>query len=70
MKLRTEAGEDAISSPWKGEVGAKRRVGVIEASRFDRTPAKTAHARSGSMTLLLAYGSNGGGPPAACTVLQ
>lgn len=31
------------TSPRKGEVGAKRRVGVE--NRFDRTPAKTARAR-------------------------
>ena len=32
----------SLSSPGKGEVGAKRRVGV---SRFDRTRQKTQHAR-------------------------
>jgi len=32
----------SFSSPGKGEVGAKRRVGV---TRFDRTPAKTRRAR-------------------------
>ena len=36
-----------ISSPRKGEGGAERRVGVdsSNASRFDRTPRKTARAR-------------------------
>jgi very-short-patch-repair endonuclease len=34
-----------LSSPWKGEVGAKRRVGVSQQSRFSRTPEKTERAR-------------------------
>ncbi len=38
-------GEAGTTSPWKGEVDAKRRVGVKQASRFSRTVAKTARAR-------------------------
>jgi len=34
-----------LSSPWKGEVGAKRRVGVSQPSRYSRTPEKTERAR-------------------------
>ena len=43
--LGTRPEEGANASPCKGEVGAKRRVGVDRMSRFDHTPAKTARAR-------------------------